>query len=84
MIVSDGSMKNTIGANIDDASITVQVKLSLLHHRSTSAIKTKVKTNRGEVTLYGQAGSEAEKDLATKLTADINGVNSVKNQMTIE
>ena len=84
MIVSDGSMKNTIGANIDDVSITVQVKLSLLHHRSTSAIKTKVKTNSGEVTLYGQAGSEAEKDLATRLTADINGVKSVKNQMTIE
>jgi osmotically-inducible protein OsmY len=84
IVVSGGSMKKTIGENIDDVSITVQVKLSLLHHRSTSAIKTKVESNSGEVTLYGQAGSEAEKDLATKLANDINGVKSVKNQMTVQ
>jgi len=84
MIVSDGSLKKTIGENIDDVSITVQVKLSLLYHRSTSVINTKVETNNGDVTLYGTAGNEAEKDLATKLANDVNGVKSVKNEMTIE
>ena len=38
----------------------------------------------GEVTLTGVAQSEAEKALAGKLVADINGVTSVKNDMTVE
>ena len=41
----------TIGQAIDDASITAQVKLTLLFHRSTSAVNTKVETNNGNVTL---------------------------------
>ncbi len=74
----------TTGEKIDDASITAQVKLSLLLHRSTSALNTIVATNFGMVTLSGKARNEAEKDLVTKLVNDIKGVKSVKNQMTIE
>ena len=74
----------TTGEKIDDASITAQVKLSLLFHRSTSALNTIVATNFGAVTLSGKARNEAEKDLVTKLVNDIKGVKSVKNQMTIE
>jgi hyperosmotically inducible periplasmic protein len=74
----------TLGQAIDDASITAQVKLMLLFHRSTSAVNTKVETNNGDVTLYGKAGNVAEKDLATKFANDINGVTSVKNRMTIK
>ena len=69
---------------IDDASITAQVKMSLLFHRSTSAVNTKVETNNGVVTLSGKASNAAEKDLVTKLVNDINGVTSVNNRMTIE
>jgi osmotically-inducible protein OsmY len=36
------------------------------------------------VTLTGKAKNAAEKDLATKYVADVNGVKSVKNRMTIE
>ena len=74
----------TMGEKIDDASITAQVKASLLAHRSTSAIKTKVQTTDGVVTVSGIAKNAAEKSLVTKLTTDINGVNSVVNNMTIE
>jgi osmotically-inducible protein OsmY len=86
MIVSQTSPNiiTTIGATIDDASITAQVKLSLLYHRSTSAINTKVETNNGDVTLYGKASNAAEVTLATKLANDVNGVKGVKNRMTIE
>jgi hyperosmotically inducible periplasmic protein len=73
----------TIGEKIDDASITAQVKSSLLSHRSTSALKTKVETTDGVVTLSGIAKNTAEKSLVTKLVNDINGVNSVINNMTI-
>jgi osmotically-inducible protein OsmY len=74
----------TVGEKIDDASISAQVKMTLLNHRSTSVLNTKVKTKRGVVTVSGSAKNTAEKDLVTKLVNDINGVNSVRNRMTIE
>ena len=73
----------TSGEKIDDASITAQVKMALLFHRSTSAISTKVKTKHGVVTLSGKAANAAEKDLVTKLVNDVKGVKSVKNHMTV-
>lgn len=73
----------TVGEKIDDASITAQVKASLLSHRSTSALKTKVTTNDGVVTVSGVAKNAAEKSLVTKLVNDISGVSSVINNMTI-
>lgn len=74
----------TMGEKIDDASITAQVKSSLLSHRSTSALKTKVETTDGVVTLSGKARNAAEKSLVTKLVTDINGVKKVINNMTVE
>ena len=73
----------TMSDKVDDASTTAQVKSSLLTHRSTSAIKTKVTTTDGVVTISGSAKNEAEKSLVTKLATDINGVASVVNNMTI-
>jgi len=86
MTVSKTSKKTdrTAGEKVDDASITAQVKMALLFHRSTSALKTKVTTKHGVVTLSGKAGNAAEKDLVTKIVDDVKGVKSVKNQMTIE
>ncbi len=73
----------TLGEKIDDASITAQVKASLFSHRSTSALKTKVETVNGVVTVSGIAKNAAEKDLVTKLVADVKGVIRVVNNMTI-
>jgi osmotically-inducible protein OsmY len=74
----------TTSEKIDDASITAEVKSSLLSHRSTSALHTTVSTTDGVVTLSGIAKNDAEKSLVTKLVTDINGVTSVINKMTIE
>lgn len=76
--------KRTAGEKIDDSSITAQVKMTLLYHRSTSALHTKVTTKNGVVTLRGEAGNTAEAKLATKLAGDVHGVNRVKNRMTIK
>jgi osmotically-inducible protein OsmY len=73
----------TMGEKIDDASTTAQVKFSLLSHRSTSALKTSVKTTDGVVTISGIAKNDTEKALVAKLVSDINGVVSVVNNMTI-
>jgi osmotically-inducible protein OsmY len=74
----------TMGEKVDDASITAQVKSALLTHRSTSALKTKVATRNGVVTLTGDAKNQAEKDLVTKIANDINGVKSVVNDMEVK
>jgi osmotically-inducible protein OsmY len=84
MTVAPGKARRTIGEKIDDASITAQVNMTLLNHRSTSVLNTTVKTKRGVVTMGGKARNLSEKDLVTKLVNDINGVKGVKNRMTIE
>jgi hyperosmotically inducible periplasmic protein len=84
MTIAKTSKKaQTVGGKIDDASITALVKMTLLYHRSTSALNTSVTTKKGIVTLSGKAKNAAEKDLATKFANDVNGVKSVKNKMTI-
>ena len=86
MTVAKTSVKpdKTVGEKVDDASITAQVKMTLLYHRSTSALNTKVKTKSGVVTLRGKAKNAAEKELATKFVKDVKGVKRVNNRMTIE
>ena len=71
-------------SKMDEASITALAKMTLLYHGSTSALKTSVTTKNGVVTLSGKAKTAAEKDLAAKYVNDVNGVKSVKNQMTFE
>jgi len=78
---SDGK---TMGEQIDDASITALAKSTLLYHRSTSGINTKVTTSDGVVTLSGKAKNEAEKDLAAKRVSDVSGVKKVVNNMTVQ
>lgn len=75
--------KPTITEMIDDASITAQVRMALLSHRSTSNLRTKVATSEGVVTLGGEAKNLAEQEFVTKLVTDIHGVKSVVNNMTI-
>ena len=74
----------TMGEKIDDASITTQVKYALLSHKSTSALKTKVTTNDGVIAISGEAKSDAEKSLVTKLAQDVRGVKSVSNNMIVK
>jgi len=68
--------------NIDDASITAQVRVVLKFHNSIIVHDTKVQTQDGMVTLGGKVKDDAEKDLMTKLVSDIYGVRGVINNMT--
>lgn len=76
--------EETIGDKIDDASITAQVKMTLMMHKSTGMLRTGVTTNDGVVSLSGNARNDAEKDLVTKLAEDIKGVSRVINKMSVE
>lgn len=74
----------SIGEKIDDASITAQVKMTLMMHKSTGVLRTSVTTENGVVTLSGKAKNDAERDLVTKLTENVEGVKNIFNKMTIE
>ena len=78
-----GEKLGDVGESIDDASITALVKMTLMYHRSTSALHTKVETSNGVVTLGGTAKNASEKNLVTKYVQDVYGVHSVVNDMTI-
>jgi len=78
------SVVEKVGETVDDVSITSQIKIALLFHRSTNVLKIKVATKDGIVTVSGVAKNSAEKDLVTKLVQNIDGVKSLENAMTIE
>ena len=84
IIVKDKVPGESISEKIDDASITSQVKYALLSHKATSALKTKVTTRNGVIAVTGEASSDAEKSLVTKLAEGIRGVSSVSNNMTVK
>lgn len=75
--------RRPLGESIDDASVTAQVKASLLFHRGTRMLATKVRTDRGVVTVRGTAKNPAEKDLVSRLVGGISGVKRVENRMTV-
>jgi hyperosmotically inducible periplasmic protein len=82
----DGSEKDAAASPevIDDASINAQVRMALASHRSTSALQTRPVTENGVVTLSGEAENQAQKDLASKIARDIDGVKGVNNTMTVK
>ena len=75
--------QDSMQEKIDDASITAQIKTTLLVHKSVRAMATKVITKDGMVSVHGEAKTEAEKDKVTRLAEDIRGVRHVANHMTV-
>lgn len=66
-----------------DAWLVDKVKATLLFHRSVSAASTEVNVKDGFVTLRGNAATQAQKELTTEYTKDVEGVKDVTNEMTI-
>lgn len=66
-----------------DKWIATKVKGALLFHRNVSGTKTEVDVADGVVTLRGEAGSLAQKELTTEYAKGVEGVKDVKNEMTV-
>jgi len=71
---SQSEDRRALSTVIRDASITASVKLSLAFERGVKATDINVDTDRGTVTLNGEVGSEAERQLAAKVSEDVSGV----------
>jgi hyperosmotically inducible periplasmic protein len=66
-----------------DAWLEVKVKSTLLFHRSVSVENTQIDVKDGIVTLRGNATSQAQKELTTEYTKDVDGVKDVTNEMKV-
>jgi osmotically-inducible protein OsmY len=75
--------KAEVAADNADTWIARKVDMALRFRRNVNAGKTVIEVKDGVVTLSGEASSMAQKDLTTEYAKDINGVKSVKNQMTV-
>ena len=71
------------GQVLDDTQITTKVKTALLGAPGLQSMKITVVTENGKVTLTGSTDSQANIDLAMKLTEAVDGVVSVKNKLAI-
>jgi len=70
---------------IDNADrwLRLKVETALLFHRNVHASTTTVTALNGAVSLSGEASDKVEMDLTTAYAADVEGVKTVKNEMTI-
>lgn len=68
---------------VEDASITASVKSRLLWNDATDGLDIDVDTMRGKVSLSGNASTQAEKTLATKLARLTDGVRAVDNHIVV-
>lgn len=75
--------QETVGAYVDDASITTSVKARFVDNKEVDASSIKVETLNGTVMLSGFAKSSAERGTAETIAANVKGVQSVKNNIAV-
>ncbi len=75
--------QSTVGAYIDDSTITTQVKARMIENKQVDAAAISVETLNGTVMLSGFAKNGNEKAMAMKIAQGVNGVKSVRNEITV-
>ena len=75
--------QESTGAYIDDSVITTAVKARFVENKEVDAVAISVETLNGTVMLSGFAKNTNEKTTAESLTRKVNGVKSVKNEITV-
>jgi osmotically-inducible protein OsmY len=75
--------QQTVGAYIDDATLTTRVKASYAKDPTVAATSIKVETLNGTVQLSGFAKSEAERSTAERLARNTEGVKTVRNDIIV-
>lgn len=76
-------VKGEIPEKNSDAWIHMKVKTMLMLHSNLAGANIEVGVKDGRVTLQGEVGSQAKKELTTELVRDVEGVKEVDNEMTV-
>ena len=75
--------QQTVGAFIDDTTITTQVKARFADNPNVSALAIKVETLNGVVQLAGFAKVAEERASAEAIARDVTGVKDVVNDIVL-
>jgi len=75
--------QETVGAYVDDATITTQIKSRFVENKQVDASSIRVETLNGTVMLSGFAKNPTEKATAGDIARKVNGVKSVKNEIAV-
>ena len=75
--------QETVGAYVDDATITTQIKSRFVENKDVDAASIKVETLNGTVMLSGFAKNATEKATAETIARKVNGVKSVRNEIAV-
>jgi len=75
--------QETVGAYVDDASITTSVKARFVDNKDVDASSIKVETLNGTVMLSGFAKNQTERTTAEDIAIKVSGVKSVKNSISV-
>lgn len=75
--------QSTVGAYVDDATITTQIKARMVENKQVDAVSIKVETLNGTVMLSGFAKNATEKATAESIARGVNGVKSVRNELAV-
>ena len=78
-----GRGQETVGAYVDDTTITTQIKSRFVENKEVDASSIRVETLNGTVMLSGFAKSSLERDTAGSIARKVNGVKSVKNEIAV-
>jgi len=76
--------QESVGAYVDDATITTAVKAKMVDNKDVDATAIKVETLNGTVMLSGFAKNETERSAAERIARDTKGVKSVKNAISVK
>ena len=75
--------QETVGAYVDDATITTSIKARFIDNKDVDASSIKVETLNGTVMLSGFAKNMTEKSTAESIARRVNGVKAVKNEIAV-
>lgn len=75
--------QETVGAYVDDTTITTSVKARYVDNKDVDASSIKVETLNGTVMLSGFAKNSTERSTAEDIAMKVKGVKSVKNSIAV-
>ncbi len=75
--------QETVGAYVDDTTITTQIKGRFIENKAVDAASISVETLNGTVILAGFAKNSAERATAEGIARGVNGVKAVRNEIAV-
>ena len=75
--------QETVGAYIDDSTITARIKARFVDNQQVDAAAISIETLNGTVMLSGFAKNATERTTAEGIARDVSGVKAVKNEIAV-